>query len=668
MKRFAIALYDNEAESDDELNFKKNDLFQIIQIDFEGMEGWWLCKSLKTSLVGLAAGNRLKLVTDEKLLLKVNSINFEKLSAASSQSSIVSTNSSIKSIEIPLEPANTKTVTNKNKFILPAKTKATVAKSFLTESTENILSLRNDLKKKCSLTPSQEQDDDYDYDIPENNMPTSQLSPHASSESSRKSASPTIDSGISTCSLVSCNSDISIKSNKHLSSSSKSTDDEMPPTSPTQLQKQQQQQNQYDSNTKTISLKVKFEQKTENINQLIASIESINEINQSKISLLDLKACLYEFLSNIMKRCKQEHACFHFDLNVFNKFKNSYRQLKEFYLYFDSCMNTLNNVYAWNADLLLSRETNELKELLSKLIYLSETIESLRLLVDKSNFFEYHSQTASDFQPSNNKNDTKLDDNDYEYEYDNNCSSAITTNSNSCKSNDDDYEDIYESNYCQINENEISTGNQINSNNTPIPTSTSTPTPITGMTSLNYNKANTKKESSYDPMSCMTLKKNEEKIKREIRIATTNNPSESSRINLVDQMLLKFYLKHIEDNLTELKSTYDMLSQQLTNNCLHLDCQTDSLAHKLAIYGHKLVFICDTLERNINNVYLKSNLTESSSNLSESLKVYMIRIKSKQSIDNNNKKTEFLIESLDNVLNASNQFKQVIVKYYLKSF
>ena len=104
------------------------------------------------------------------------------------------------------------------------------------------------------------------------------------------------------------------------------------------------------------------------------------------------------------------------------------------------------------------------------------------------------------------------------------------------------------------------------------------------------------------------------------------------------------------------------------------DLQTaDSLAHKLAIYGHKLVFICDTLERNINNVYLKANLAESSNSLSESLKVYMIRIQTSNRLhiidtNNNTKQTGLFNESLDNVLNASNQFKQVIIKYYLKSF
>lgn len=38
-KVFAIALYDNEAESDDELTFKKNDLLQVLECDYMGMEG-----------------------------------------------------------------------------------------------------------------------------------------------------------------------------------------------------------------------------------------------------------------------------------------------------------------------------------------------------------------------------------------------------------------------------------------------------------------------------------------------------------------------------------------------------------------------------------------------------------------------------------------------------
>jgi len=633
MKNYAIALYDNEAESEDELNFKKNDLFQLLQIDYEGMEGWWLCKSLKTKLVGLAAGNRLKLVTDENILLKLNNLD-NKLSASSSQSSLISSNStssSVKSIEIDLKqleilssPNKIATTNNKTKFILPAKKK-----------TNTILKTIND--KKNSQTPSIEEDD-YDYDIPENNKPTTineQTNASSINEEqleTRKSTSPTIDSGISTCSLVSCNSDISIK---HLSSSSsKSTTD--------------------DETANQLSLKIKFQDNSNKIIQLIKQSKSSKEdMDHTKDCLIELKSFLYDFLADIMKRCKKEHACFHFDLNVFNKFKTYYRQLKEFYLYFVNCMNTLTNVYDWNLDI-IRKESNEFNELLTKLNYLNDIIESLKQLIDKNSFFDYHSQTTSDFNPNktnNSNNNNNNDDYEYEYEYDNNDKSPeAIAKTIECQ---DDYENIYESNYCQINENEILTGNTIE------------PEPLIKiLVEQQQQQQLQKQQTHYDPMtSCMTLKKNEEKIKREIRIATSTT-TESSRINLADQMLLKFYLKHIEDNLNELNLTYDKLIVQIQNN-LHLD----SLAHKLAIYGHKLVFICDTLERNINNINLKTNLNESSNCLSDSLKIYMIRVKSIETNNNNStKQSDFLIESLNNVLNASNHFKQCIIKYYFKSF
>ena len=57
---FAIALYDNQAESEDELNFKKDDILEVIEFDYEGLEGWWFCKL--NNKKGLAAGNRLKIL------------------------------------------------------------------------------------------------------------------------------------------------------------------------------------------------------------------------------------------------------------------------------------------------------------------------------------------------------------------------------------------------------------------------------------------------------------------------------------------------------------------------------------------------------------------------------------------------------------------------------
>lgn len=101
-KQFAMALYANEAESEDELTFKKNDILQLLQLDYLGMEGWWLCKLLKSNKTGLAAGNRLKVVQDEKMLLKINTMlsanGVRTGGSTTNSSSIVSVSSSTCSV------------------------------------------------------------------------------------------------------------------------------------------------------------------------------------------------------------------------------------------------------------------------------------------------------------------------------------------------------------------------------------------------------------------------------------------------------------------------------------------------------------------------------------------------------------------------------------------
>jgi hypothetical protein len=39
----AKALYDNIAETVDELAFRKGDILTVIEQDTDGMSGWWLC-------------------------------------------------------------------------------------------------------------------------------------------------------------------------------------------------------------------------------------------------------------------------------------------------------------------------------------------------------------------------------------------------------------------------------------------------------------------------------------------------------------------------------------------------------------------------------------------------------------------------------------------------
>ncbi|CAH1398721.1 unnamed protein product [Nezara viridula] len=63
----AVALYDNTAESADELSFKSGDILNIVQQDSQGLEGWWIC-SLRGKQ-GICPSNRLRLLTEAELTL-----------------------------------------------------------------------------------------------------------------------------------------------------------------------------------------------------------------------------------------------------------------------------------------------------------------------------------------------------------------------------------------------------------------------------------------------------------------------------------------------------------------------------------------------------------------------------------------------------------------------
>ncbi|XP_022242276.1 breast cancer anti-estrogen resistance protein 1-like isoform X2 [Limulus polyphemus] len=59
-KCMAKALYDNIAESPDELAFRKGDILTVLEQNTQGLEGWWLC-SLR-GRQGLVPGNRVHLM------------------------------------------------------------------------------------------------------------------------------------------------------------------------------------------------------------------------------------------------------------------------------------------------------------------------------------------------------------------------------------------------------------------------------------------------------------------------------------------------------------------------------------------------------------------------------------------------------------------------------
>lgn len=174
------------------------------------------------------------------------------------------------------------------------------------------------------------------------------------------------------------------------------------------------------------------------------------------------------------------------------------------------------------------------------------------------------------------------------------------------------------------------------------------------------------------------------------------------RLTSCDQMLIKFYLKHIEENLNELSKIEQILIDKLNlvveiNNSVASESgspapskeanQALELAHKFAIGGHKLVFICDTLQRNINNLSLKQALIDTSNNLSAALKVYMIRLKlspttsssakpegeaaNKSGDSSSSSSTMFknlILNAISSVLTCADEFKSIILKYYFKSF
>jgi len=39
----ARALYSNTPDARDELSFQKGDILTVLEYDFQGLKGWWLC-------------------------------------------------------------------------------------------------------------------------------------------------------------------------------------------------------------------------------------------------------------------------------------------------------------------------------------------------------------------------------------------------------------------------------------------------------------------------------------------------------------------------------------------------------------------------------------------------------------------------------------------------
>ncbi|CAF0851692.1 unnamed protein product [Rotaria sordida] len=58
--QLAIALYNNDVDNEDELEFRRGDILTVLIENPNGFDGWWLCKH--KDKYGLCPGNRLKLI------------------------------------------------------------------------------------------------------------------------------------------------------------------------------------------------------------------------------------------------------------------------------------------------------------------------------------------------------------------------------------------------------------------------------------------------------------------------------------------------------------------------------------------------------------------------------------------------------------------------------
>uniref|UniRef100_UPI00358F3FCD uncharacterized protein n=1 Tax=Myxine glutinosa TaxID=7769 RepID=UPI00358F3FCD len=69
---FAQALFDNDAESPEELPFHRGDVLGVLTQDLQGLQGWWLCSL--NGMQGIAPANRLRLLHSRVLPAQAHSL------------------------------------------------------------------------------------------------------------------------------------------------------------------------------------------------------------------------------------------------------------------------------------------------------------------------------------------------------------------------------------------------------------------------------------------------------------------------------------------------------------------------------------------------------------------------------------------------------------------
>jgi hypothetical protein len=86
--QLAIALYNNNVDDEDELEFRKGDVLTVLIENPHGFDGWWLCKH--KDKCGLCPGNRLKLIQNAASSpIELNNFINSRLSTASVNLNII---------------------------------------------------------------------------------------------------------------------------------------------------------------------------------------------------------------------------------------------------------------------------------------------------------------------------------------------------------------------------------------------------------------------------------------------------------------------------------------------------------------------------------------------------------------------------------------------------
>ena len=83
--QLAVALYHNDIEDEDELEFRKGDILTVLIENPIGFDGWWLCKH--KDKCGLCPGNRLKLIENTDST-RVKSNDFSTINSRLSTASV----------------------------------------------------------------------------------------------------------------------------------------------------------------------------------------------------------------------------------------------------------------------------------------------------------------------------------------------------------------------------------------------------------------------------------------------------------------------------------------------------------------------------------------------------------------------------------------------------